>query len=170
MGKAFKSLLGPWNLSLTLFHFCLLIRCVGAMLSDHIGSKGPQRSWIKIPKNHSVSEHQNLTSWLNYHAGSPTQQIPQGTPKFIHNLMHWGSRSKGSWNLGHVNANVFSLVPNVHSSGHWSLREISRDSCKPEPDLTPRFWSVSRTSSREKRTEGRDLSAVTSGEVTKKMG
>lgn len=43
----------------------------------------------RIPKTIRVSEHQNLTSWGNYHAGNLTWQILQSTQKFTHSLMHW---------------------------------------------------------------------------------
>lgn len=160
------------NLSwgLKIFHLCLFFCCVSATLADRKWSKGRQRSWIRFVRTTGLSEYQNLASWQNYHAGYPTQQMSQSTQKFTHNLTHWGSRSKGSWNLGQVIGDV--LFPGLcfHSSGHWSLSETSRDSWNPEPELTFQLWPVPRRSSGEKTAENRDLSAVTSEEVTKKIG
>lgn len=124
----------------------------------------------QIHKNHTLSEHQNLTSWKNYHAGYPTQQIITKHTE-IHpqpNALRFQKQGK----LKHGASHWRCAIPNGLFSQLRSLnlRETSRDSCKPELYLTLQFQPVSRTSSREKTAEDKDLSAVTSGEVAKKMG
>ena len=133
MGKAFKSLLGPQNISLTLLHLCFLIRCVSGRLYDHTWRKGRQRPWIRfiriiVYQSPKTGPAGNITILVTSH--SKYYRAHRNSPK--PNALVLEGKEAETWVAGDVRV----LVPHFHSSEHWGLNETSRNSCKPGPELT----------------------------------